>query len=38
VAAGLLDDPRKMLKRLNELLEKVLAGTKESEAGKTNAV
>ena len=25
VAAGLLDDPRAMLKRLNELLEKVLA-------------
>ena len=25
VAAGLLDDPRPMLKRLNELLEQVLA-------------
>jgi HSP90 family molecular chaperone len=25
VAAGLLDDPRTMLKRLNELLEQVLA-------------
>ena len=26
VAAGLLDDPRTMLNRLNQLLEKVLAG------------
>ena len=32
VAAGLLEDPRAMLKRLNELLEQVLAAKTEGAA------
>jgi molecular chaperone HtpG len=37
IAAGLMDDPRKMLKRLNLLVERALGGRRSSEASRLQA-